>query len=72
MLVILNVVKFALEWQPSQAMPATGMWVDVDDAVGDPPAANGIIFGWYVIGGGDPQLASTAQPANGPAPVPAV
>jgi hypothetical protein len=46
MLVILNAVKFVLVWQPSQAMPATGMWVDVDGAVGEPPAAKGIIFGW--------------------------
>jgi hypothetical protein len=38
-------VKLVLEWHASQAIPAAGTWVDADGAVGDPPAANGIILG---------------------------
>jgi hypothetical protein len=41
-----NAVKTVLEWQASQAMPATGTWVKALEAVGDAPAASGIIIGW--------------------------
>jgi hypothetical protein len=40
-----KVVKLVLEWHFSQAIPGTGKWVDVDGAVGEPPAANGIVLG---------------------------
>ena len=41
-----NTVKLVLEWQASQAIPATGMWVRVEGAVGDAVAeANGMVLG---------------------------
>ena len=40
-----KVVKLLLEWQASHAIPATGTWVAVDGAVGEPPAASGINLG---------------------------
>jgi hypothetical protein len=66
-----NEVKTVGEWHRSQAMPTTGTWVAAEGAVGEPPAASGVVFGWYVNGGGDAQAACVAQPANGPAPLPA-
>ncbi len=41
-----NAVKLVFEWQASHAMPATGIWVEVDGVVAEPPAASGIILGW--------------------------
>jgi hypothetical protein len=33
-------------WHPSHAIPGTGTCVEADGAVGNPPAAKGIIMGW--------------------------
>ena len=34
------------EWHSSQVMPTVGTCVAVDGAVGDPPAASGVVLGW--------------------------
>jgi hypothetical protein len=40
-----NDVYTDAEWQRSHAIPTVGTWVDVDGAVGDPPAARGVVLG---------------------------
>jgi len=41
-----NVVKLFATWQPSQATPATGMWVDVLGVVAAAPLSKGMTVGW--------------------------
>ena len=39
-------VNTVAEWHFSQLMPTVGTWVEADGAVGEPPAASGVTFGW--------------------------
>jgi hypothetical protein len=66
-----KVVNADAAWHFSHGMPTAGTCVAADGAVGEPPAARGGVFGWYVIGGGTAQAACVAQPAKGPPPAPA-
>jgi hypothetical protein len=41
-----NDVNVEGEWHFSQVMPTVGTCVADEGAVGDPPEASGVVFGW--------------------------